>query len=455
MKRIFAWTLALLLLTGCTAHSAVADAPKDAAGPVSAADTAAEADTADAAAEPVTLKLAGIDITGEPIDAMVKAFNQAQDAIVIELTDYGTEFGPEEKERAASLLTTEILAGSRPDLVYFPDLQFWGTSTINLLSPLPFIGQGLLLDLDPYVAQDPDLQAEDILIWDALHQYGGLYLVSDLFSVQTVVCAPSFYADHAGWTIAEYLELEAALPDGCRMFDAMHPAYFLLGIGSRYMQKALDLEQAACDFDNAEFIALLDSATKVREYTPVWDGGVCNQMMKGTLIGCYTDVRAPWSVAFDRTEAGRTEPMAYIGWPTPDGSGGSDIHLLGSLGVMADTAHKDACWQFVKYMIMNPGYIYDKKLEVRNQGFPLYIPAMPENPETLTDPNRLFEPLQSDADAFLALVDQCTTMNFYDDAIMDIILEEAQELLAGNVTAAETAKNIQDRASLYMLEQYG
>ena len=220
------------------------------------------------------------------------------------------------------------------------------------------------------------------------------------------------------------------------------------------MQKALDLEQAACDFDNAEFIALLDSATKVRDYTPVWDGGVCNQMMKGTLIGCYTDVRAPWSVAFDRTEAGRTEPMAYIGWPTPDGSGGSDIHLLGSLGVMADTAHKDACWQFVKYMIMHPGYIYDKKLEVRNQGFPLYIPAMPENPETLTDPNRLFEPLQSDADAFLALVDQCTTMNFYDDAVMDIILEEAQELLAGNVTAAETAKNIQERASLYMLEQY-
>ena len=446
MKRIFAWLFVLLLLAGCSAHPTVTEAPQDAAGPVSAADTAAE---------PVTLKLAGIDITGEPIDAMVKAFNQAQDAIVIELTDYGTEFGPEEKERAASLLTTEILAGSRPDLVYFPDLQFWGTSTINLLSPLPFIGQGLLLDLDPYVAQDPDLHPEDILICDALHQYGGLYLVSDLFSVQTVVCAPSFYADHAGWTIAEYLELEAALPDGCRMFDAMHPAYFLLGIGSRYMQKALDLEQAACDFDNAEFIALLDSATKVREYTPVWDGGVCNQMMKGTLIGCYTDVRAPWSVAFDRTEAGRTEPMAYIGWPTPDGSGGSDIHLLGSLGVMADTAHKDACWQFVKYMIMNPGYIYDKKLEVRNQGFPLYIPAMPENPETLTDPNRLFEPLQSDADAFLALVDQCTTMNFYDDAIMDIILEEAQELLAGNVTAAETAKNIQDRASLYMLEQYG
>lgn len=446
MKRIFAWLFVLLLLAGCSAHPTVTEAPQDAAGPVSAADTAAE---------PVTLKLAGIDITGEPIDAMVKAFNQAQDAIVIELTDYGTEFGPEEKERAASLLTTEILAGSRPDLVYFPDLQFWGTSTINLLSPLPFIGQGLLLDLDPYVAQDPDLHPEDILIWDALHQYGGLYLVSDLFSVQTVVCAPSFYADHAGWTIAEYLELEAALPDGCRMFDAMHPAYFLLGIGSRYMQKALDLEQAACDFDNAEFIALLDSATKVREYTPVWDGGVCNQMMKGTLIGCYTDVRAPRSVAFDRTEAGRTEPMAYIGWPTPDGSGGSDIHLLGSLGVMADTAHKDACWQFVKYMIMNPGYIYDKKLEVRNQGFPLYIPAMPENPETLTDPNRLFEPLQSDADAFLALVDQCTTMNFYDDAIMDIILEEAQELLAGNVTAAETAKNIQDRASLYMLEQYG
>lgn len=441
-KRIFAWLFVLLLLTGCTAGSTVEEAPREAAESAS-----------DAAAEPVTLKLAGIDITGEPIDAMVKAFNQAQDAIVIELTDYGTEFGPEEKDRAASLLTTEILAGNRPDLLYFPDLWFLGTETVNLLSPLPFIGQGLLLDLDPYVAQDPDLHAEDILIWDALHQYGGLYLVSDLFSVQTVVCAPSFYADHAGWTIAEYLELEAALPDGYEMMDAMNPAYFLQGIGSRYMQKALDLEHATCDFDNAEFIALLDSATKVREYKAEWEGkGVCALMMDGTLMGCYTDVQGSWSIAFDRTEAGRTEPMAYIGWPTPDGSGGSDIHLLGSLGVMADTAHKDACWQFVKYMIMNPGYIYD--MEVRNQGFPLYIPAMPENPETLTDPNRLFEPLQSDADAFRALAAQCTTMSFYDDAVMDIILEEAQELLAGNRTAAETAKNIQERASLYMLEQY-
>ena len=367
-KRIFAWLFVLLLLTGCTAGSTVTEAPREAAEAAS-----------DAAAEPVTLKLAGIDITGEPIDAMVKAFNQAQDAIVIELTDYGTEFGPEEKERAASLLTTEILAGNRPDLLYFPDLWFLGTETVNLLSPLPFIGQGLLLDLDPYVAQDPDLHAEDILIWDALHQYGGLYLVSDLFSVQTVVCAPSFYADHAGWTIAEYLELEAALPDGYEMMDAMNPAYFLQGIGSRYMQKALDLEHAACDFDNAEFIALLDSATKVREYKAEWEGkGVCALMMDGTLMGCYTNVQGSWSIAFDRTEAGRTEPMAYIGWPTPDGSGGSDIHLLGSLGVMADTAHKDACWQFVKYMIMHPGYNYD--MEVRNQGFPLYIPAMPENP---------------------------------------------------------------------------
>lgn len=75
--------------------------------------------------------------------------------------------------------------------------------------------------------------------------------------------------------------------------------------------------------------------------------------------------------------------------------------------------------------------------------------------EALTDPSRLFKPLQWDADVFRALVDQCTTMNFYDDAVMDIILEEAQELLAGNRTAAETAKNIQERASLYMLEQYG
>ena len=54
--------------------------------------------------------------------------------------------------------------------------------------------------------------------------------------------------------------------------------------------------------------------------------------------------------------------------------------------------------------------------------------------EALTDPSRLFKPLQWDADVFRALVDQCTTMNFYDDAVMDIILAGRRKAASRSTT---------------------
>ena len=44
-------------------------------------------------------------------------------------------------------------------------------------------------------------------------------------------------------------------------------------------------------------------------------------------------------------------------------------------------------------------------------------------------------------------------MAVYDETVVDIIIEEAEEYFAGNRTAEEAAARVQERVSLYVAEQ--
>lgn len=103
-------------------------------------------------------------------------------------------------EDAKTRLHTELIVGKLPDMLVF-----------DQLSPLLYLGKGLLLDLDPYVAQDKDVSGEDFLCWNALHEYGGLYILAKQFIVETLMCSQDFYAAHRGWSIADYLSIEQSL----------------------------------------------------------------------------------------------------------------------------------------------------------------------------------------------------------------------------------------------------
>ena len=62
---------------------------------------------------------------------------------------------------------------------------------------------------------------------------------------------------------------------------------------------------------------------------------------------------------------------------------------------------------------------------------------------------------QSDADKLYAFLDSIETLTYYDEAVNEIILDEASAFFAGKRSAAECAGLIQDRVSTYVAEQYG
>ena len=90
-----------------------------------------------------------------------------------------------------------------------------------------------------------------------------------------------------------------------------------------------------------------------------------------------------------------------------------------------------------------------------SSGMPTYAPL---TEDYLTVVNSLSFPYETTGEDMQMVIDVARTSRnllYYDEDALAIILDEAQDMFAGNATPEETAKNIQARVSLYMLERYG
>lgn len=452
MKRWIAlWLVVLLCLTACGAQR-TAEEPQKATEEVEA--EAPEAEPVEA--EKIEITLGGLAFDNSLLRQFVNQFNKTPSPYCVKLVDYRNK--AEDALQAQQVLQTEILAGKSPDMICFDSGS--REQEIDGISPLPLIAKGLLVDMDSLIIKDSKTDEQKIAIWDALHEYGGMYLMAPLFTIKTVYCAPSTLEEHQGWTVQEYLQMEDALEPDQIMMYYMSPDEFLTQIGGRYMRNALDLEHASCNFDCEEFIGILNAACQVKSYdTAKQDSADLNandgsfrsvpeRMLDGSLIACAVELRSPWDVSFDRYRSGGT-PMAYIGWPTPDGSYGSDINLVFPIGISAQTEYAEGCWEFISYILRN-AIVLDAF-----SGSPSYLPRRMQALEAANEQGSKWKTEEPDLEQMYALAASCQNLAYYDEAILNIILEEAGVMFEGNATAEEVAQRVQDRASLYMMEQYG
>lgn len=382
--------------------------------------------------------------------SIVNEFNKASDTCYIEPVDYGVEL-PEDAEMTDAImqqsltkLNTAVLSEDCPDLLCFQNN-----------SPVSFIEKELLLDLDPLMEADEGFQGELLLGSDALHQYGGLYVLSPVFKVNTMMCSTETHAAHEDWTIEEYFEIERNLREDQTMLWEVTKEDYLRQYSSRYLAEALDYDNASCDFDNERFLQILRGAQSIQprnEDDPDAEGYVpdapimvtAKRVAMGEVIACGSGYE-PWLLAFDRTQG--EGKIAYIGWPTPEGGGGSDLSLKLPIGVYAGTAHAEGCWEFLKYMMTHPVFEYS------NEPAPMYAPMLEEVYRDDLENDGFVT--QQDVDTFCAMANSCKTMSFTEEDVVDIILKEADVMFHKNATPEEVARRVQQSVSLYMMEQYG
>ena len=65
-----------------------------------------------------------------------------------------------------------------------------------------------------------------------------------------------------------------------------------------------------------------------------------------------------------------------------------------------------------------------------------------------------FKTTEEDMEIVINLAKESEQLTYYDEEVMNIILNESSAFIQGNTSASETAKRIQSRVSLYMKEQY-
>ena len=122
-----------------------------------------------------------------------------------------------------------------------------------------------------------------------------------------------------------------------------------------------------------------------------------------------------------------------------------------SMGMAADSKHKDECWAFLRGFYLNPRtYTMSVIQGSLEQSIQRELKQREEEGNAASWPHaeadmRLF------ADAFTG----ASVLYRHDDAVWEIVQAEANRYFAGQVSAEECAKAIQSRASIYISEQCG
>lgn len=382
-----------------------------------------------------TLQIATIS-QDNTLKKLVSDFNNKNLKYNVQILDY-SDNGTFEAEVALTRLNTEILSGHYPDMICF--------SHIN---PYPFISKNLLVNLKDFFDQDGEINIEDIAIANALDYHDGIYFISGVFNFETLVGRYSDFGDQYGWTLAEYLSLEKTVPDEIETIHNMTKESFINRIVSRYIRTAIDWDNCTCNFNTPEFSELLEAGNSIRE-TPENSANMTygygpTKVGEGSRIASLSWVNTVWKLTYEEQMAGCK--LSFIGWPTVDGSCGSDAYLIEPIGIINQGNNTDGCWEFIKFTLLCP--------DMNAENLPTYIPHLQAKVDAAKEDEEL--PVQmsdSDAERLFSLISEIKNVAIYDETVLDIIHKESASFFNGDKTSEEAAKIIQSKASIYVAEQ--
>lgn len=359
-------------------------------------------------------------------------FNLSQQEYQIDYIIYSDS--PYGDAEPMDVLRTKIMAGQSPDLFAF-------YSDGNQAPPLaPRAVCADLRELLPDVTEDSLLPG----LFDVLTQDGALYVLPLTVRVDTLIM-PSNLIDSPGVTLEDLETAREKIPGDWVPVDSWNTPGNLFGLTAAFcIGRFVDRETGTCRFETQEFIDILDwcknwggdgSTPEAPEKTLMKLGWISSL----SWLASREDIAKEW---FDG--AGYT----YAGYPV--GEGGSAYLVLTSLGVSTSCQNLAGAKAFL-------AYCFSGKQE---SGLPANMEVLREELAQYKAGNRtdwygeVENISEADEAKFLELLSSVTVLEGMDQALENILSEEADAYFAGAATAQQAAKIIQSRASLYLQEQY-
>ena len=434
--------------------------------------------TAVAQKEALTMAVMYLDYN---IQDMIIDFNRHSDQYRIEVIDY-SEYGNEQDgwDAGETKLKTEILSGKMPDIL-----------CLNGLNYRQLASRGLLEDLYPFIDADPSLKREDFFpnVLAALEVDGKLCSTVSGFYISSAIGAASVVGDKPGWTYDEFNEALASMPEGCTAFDQYVTRDNILSLCLALdMADYVDWSTGKVSFDSPAFINLLKFANSFpsefdwENFDWSQEESTEDRLAQGKQMLVQTSAFSIEDVFYNNYTQFLGGKITYVGYPTAHGTGNM-LSFANDAGyaISSKSPNKEAAWSFLRTFLTrdyqtNSVYcmpsridVFDKKAEAaatieyqKNEDGKFLldddgekIPVVRGN--MWNRETQKMEEIYALTDEQIAqireLVETTTKVADFDQAILDIVTEQAAPFFAGQKTAEEVAKLVQSKANLYVNEQ--
>lgn len=412
-------------------------------------------------------------LAGNYVDNSLKKrivdYNKTNENYRIVVKEYNTYNTSEDYSLGVKQLNNDIISGGMPDILIVD----------NDIPMESYINKGLVANVDDLIAKDEELSKNEYLqnAWDAYRVNGKLYYVIPSFYISTVVGKESIFGDRTAITMEELKEIQASMPEGTAIFSDIIRDSFLYTMMSYCGSDFVDVSTGKCNFDTDNFVAMLEFAgTLPEEYSEdYWGEDYWNNyesqfredrtLLDQTSISSIRDLNGVINGSFG-------ENISFVGFPT-DSDMGSVLYAGNTMyALSAKSKNLDGAWEFLRYYLTQEyqDTVQDQEynLPVLRSSFETCVKAAMEKPYYLDENGNKVEYdetyyingeeivlpqlTQEQVDQIVNFVESVNKRAYYNEAISNIISEEAGAYFSGQKSAKDVAGIIQSRVQVYVNE---
>lgn len=424
------------------------------------------------------------------LSSSIVKFNKANDGVRIIAKDY-SRYNTDEDYRAGSKkLVNDILLG-----IYKPDMITATTASEDVIAQI--YANDLYTDLYPLMEADGTIAKDDLLgcVTRTFEtEDRKLWALGNSVAVQTLMGTKAMLGERTGWTLSEMIDFAESLPEGAQMMRGLtqqSAVYSLLGMNGYGM--FIDMETNTCNFESEDFLKYLEYLSTLPETNKPSNRAEAEMIVSSAsgedgyllyhngqiaLKNVYYHGVNDW---VGREAEFNTPDVVDIGYPTADGTNGARVDMTPYV-ITSFCEYPEEAWDFIESMIA-PDAEFDSRVLGRN-GIPVlkeqFLQACaeeydslfeiyfdggmswgPYNPEYDDLEAEMREPgirkffTEEDAQAMLKWFDEeigAPAASAVDPEITEIVNEEVTSYLGGAKSAADCARVIQSRVSIWLAE---
>lgn len=412
-------------------------------------------------------------LAGNYVDYSLKKrvveYNKTNENYRIVVKEYNTYNTSEDYSLGVKQLNNDIISGGMPDILIVD----------NEIPMESYINKGLVANVDDLIAGDEELSKNDYLqnAWDAYRVNGKLYYVIPSFYISTIVGKESIFGDRTSITMEELQAIQSTMPEGTAIFSDIVRDGFLYTMMSYCGSDFVDVSTGKCSFDTDNFVAMLEYAgTLPEEYgEDYWGEDYWNNyesqfrenrtLLSQISISSIRDLNGTINGSFG-------EDVSFVGFPT-DSDMGSVLRAGNTMyALSAKSKNLDGAWEFLRYYLTQEyqDTIQDQEynLPILRSSFENSVKAAMEKPFYLDENGNKVEYdetyyingeeitlpqlTQEQVDKIVNFVESVNKRAYYNEAISNIISEEAGAYFSGQKSARDVAAVIQSRVQVYVNE---